>query len=530
MQKQKNILFIHTDQQRADMMGCYGNHHLNTPHLDAFAQSGVTFMNAHCVHPLCSPSRATWITGEYIHSHGLWRNGTALDKNRENVVKSLYNQGFDTCVVGKAHLEPYDGDFSIFEESMHLNNMEYTPTPEECWDFWKHHNFKEEGYYGYHDVRLGLGHGDYGMTGGQYGLWVHENHAEDLPLFLRENGKSEDTSYDAWKSLVPLPTHSTTWITNQVDDFLSEHTDKPFFLSVGFQEPHPPFQPPEPYCDMYESDDMPDPIGSVEDFGETLPEYILHYITRFNMKKLTPKRIKEIIALYYGMMTLVDDSVGRILASLEAHGLSEDTVVVFTSDHGDWMGDHGLNRKGAVHMKGLTQIPMIIRWPGISKAGLKVNRVSSQIDLAATFYDAAGVKPHYTNQGTSLRKVLTGEIDANRDYALIEHCHETYYPDGLLEKNIYERRNGGAKEASIRKELVNHQKRDMIMKTVVTDTYRFTWVPSLNYGELYDLVADPNECNNLFNKDLELQQVAEKQMLLALIESTNRCQERGYLV
>lgn len=528
MKKQPNILFIHTDQQRTDTMGCYGNELIKTPNIDEFAKSAVTFTNAHCSHPLCSPSRATWITGEYIHSHGLWRNGTALDPNRENVVKSLAENGYGTCVVGKAHLVPYNADQKIFAESMHLDNMVCNPTPEECWDYWKNNKF-ENGYYGYNDVRLALGHGDYGMSGGHYGLWVHENHPDKLPLFKRENGKSEDTSFDAWKSKVPLEVHSTTWITDQVDEYISSHKDSPWFLSIGFQEPHPPFQPPEPYCDMYNPEDMPDPIGSIEDFGENLPEHIRHYITRDGITNISLKRIKEILALYYGMMTLVDDAVGRILKSLEDNGLSEDTLVVFTSDHGDWMGDHGLNRKGGVHITGLTQIPMIIRWPGVSKSGLRVDSVASQVDLAATFYDVAGLRPHFTNQGKSLRKVLSGEISKNREYALIEHCHECYHQDGKYENNMFSHLPVEERKDIVQRNIINHTEEDMFMKTIVTDTYRFTMAPTYDgYGELYNHVTDPKEEHNLYGIDMELQKQAEKQLLLALIQSTPRCQERTF--
>lgn len=527
MKKPTNILFIHTDQQRTDTMGCYGNKLIKTPNIDEFSKTAVTFTNAHCTHPLCSPSRATWITGEYIHSHGLWRNGTALDPKRDNVVKALRDNGYATCVIGKAHLTPYQADPKHFTESMHLNNPVIKPTEKECWDFWENSKF-ENGYYGFDDVRLALGHGDYGMSGGHYGLWMHKNHADKLPLFLRENGKNEDVSFDAWKSVVPLEVHSTTWITDQVEDYISNNKDKPFFMSVGFQEPHPPFQPPEPYCDMYDPEDMPEPFGTVDDFGKDLPEHIKHYITRNNVPNLTKKRFKEILALYYGMMTLVDDSIGQIFETLKKHDLTENTVVIFTSDHGDWMGDHGLHRKGGVHTKGLTQIPLIIRWPSVSKDDLKVCDVASQIDLAATIYDIANIRPHYTNQGISLRKVLTGEIDKNRDYALIEHVHEQYNQDGMYEKNIFPNLDKSKLKDKIQTKIINHEEKDMVMKTVVTNEYRFTTAPTFNYGELYDLINDPDEQNNLFDMDTQLQSKAEKQLLLALIETTPRCQERTF--
>lgn len=525
-QKNMNILLIHTDQQRTDTMGCYGNKIVKTPNIDKLAEQSTVFTNAHCAHPLCSPSRATWITGEYNHSHGLWRNGIQLSEERDNVVKSLANEGYETGIIGKGHYMPYEGDPDLFCESMHLSNPNFKVTEEKCWDFWKNHKF-EQGFYGFKDVRLGLGHGDYGMTGGHYGLWLYENHRDLVPRFFREQGLSEDTSFDAWKSTVPLEVHSTTWMANQADDFFEKNRENKFFLSIGLQEPHPPFQPPEPYCHMYNPEDMPDPIGDINDFGEELPAHIRHYITRQNMPNMTLKRQKEILALYYGMMTLVDDTVGNILESLEKHGLRENTVVIYTSDHGDWMGDHGLNRKGAVHSKGLTQIPMIINWPSVSKQQV-VEDVASQIDLAATIYDVANIRPHYTNQGKSLRNILDGEVSSHREYAYLEHCHECYRPGGTFEQNLFMHVDADKREQTVRTDIVNALDEDILMKTVVTNEYRFTYAPAIQYGELYDLVNDPEECHNLFGKDRDLQTKAEGVLLKAVIEATPKCGERTF--
>ncbi len=528
-EKPLNILFIHTDQQRADTLHCYGNNIVKTPNIDKLAQNSATFMNAHCTHPLCSPARASWITGEYIHSHGLWRNGTALDENRDNVVKSLAQSGYETCVIGKAHLMPYHADPALYCESVQTDNKVMGPSYEEVWDYWRNEKF-ENGFYGYKDVRLGLGHGDYGMTGGHYGLWVHENHPETEKLFLRENGFSEDTSFDAWKSAVPMEVHSATWITNEVDDYLKHNKDKKFFLSVGFQEPHPPFNPPKPYCDMYSPDDMPEPIGDEHDFGEELPYHIKHYMSRQGMPDLTMKRKKEILANYYGLVTLVDDAMGRIMDSLEKYGLADNTLIIFTSDHGDWMGDHNLNRKGGVHTSGLTKIPMIIKWPGVSKDGEKVHSVASQVDLAATIYDACNVKPHYTNQGVSLKNVLSGSENATRDYALIEHEHECYKDNSDFCKNVFSKTPQEKLKETVQCDLINETDKNWFMKTIVTDEYRFTYIPLVEYGELYDLKNDPNERVNLFNKDAELTAKAQKVMLRALIEATPLCQERKFPV
>lgn len=525
--KKTNILFIHTDQQRADTMGCYGNEIVKTPNLDQLAKEGTTFLNAHCAHPLCSPSRATWVTGEYISSHGLWRNGTKLSEERDNVVKSLLGQGYHTGSIGKVHLTPYHGDPKQFVESVHLDNKDNEVSEKACWDYWKKFN---ENYYGYDYVDMGIGHGDYGMTGGHYGLWIKENHSDKLPLFMRESALRGDTSYDAWKSEVPLEIHSTTWITDRVDTYFEAHTDEPFFLSVGFQEPHPPFQPPKPYCDMYQPEDMPIPVRRDGEWEDQMPEHIRHYLTRGDFGEITEQREQEIMALYYGMVTLVDDAVGRIMASLKKYGLEENTMIVFTSDHGDWMGDHHLHLKGAVHTNGLTRIPLIIKWPEVTVPGRSINHASSQLDLAATFYDAAGVKPHATNQGTSLRPVLNGDKDVLRDYVLIEHRHECYDGSGGFASNVYGHLGPDEQKKEAQKELINYLDQDILMKTIVTDDYRLSYIPVLNYGELFDLKKDPDELYNLWNKDHELQSRAMLKLLDALIEATPKSQEREWVV
>lgn len=523
-EKQKpNILFINTDQQRADTLGCYGNEIIKTPNLDKLAAEGVSFQNMHCTHPLCSPARASWVTGEYIHSHGLWRNGTKLDQKKDNVIKSLKNNGYSTGLIGKLHLTNYLGDPMHNPESIRTNNQNYPMSEKLVMDYWK---FFKPPYFGYDYVNMTLGHGDYGMTGGHYGLWINENHKDKLPLFYRDKALDGKNSYDTWKSAVPIEIHSSTWITDRADEFLSENTDKPFVLSVGFQEPHPPFCPPKPYCDMYNPDDIPLPVRREGEWGEKPPCHVDYYHKRGKGDEITEQREREMLAAYYGFVTLIDDSVGRLLASLEKYGLSDNTIVIFTSDHGDWMGDHSLHFKGAVHMRGVTRIPMIVKWPNVAKKGLKIDHVASQIDIAATMYDIAGVKPHYTNQGESLREAISGDTSHMRDYALIEHCHEKYDEDGYYVNNHFEDVPAEQRKAAAQSNLINHTDKDIHMKTIVTDDYRFSYVPEYNYGELFDHKNDIDELYNLYGKDTDMEREATKELLKALGECTPKCQER----
>ncbi|MFR9708118.1 sulfatase [Paenibacillus sp. MB22_1] len=494
-----NILFIHTDQQRADSLGCYGNTVIRTPNLDQLAASGTLFENAHCTHPLCMPSRATLLTGRYMHAHRLYRNGIPLSKQEQTIAHLLSKSGYATALIGKAHFTPYKGDPKVNPESVQINNG---VAPEECWAYWQRF---EGPYYGFDHVQMSMGHGDYGMMGGHYGLWVHEQHPDKVPLFDQDiHGEPSDGVYRSWKSAVPLEIHSSTWTTNKAIEFIKQNKDRPFYAWIGYQEPHEPFNPPRPYCDMYDPQEILLPVGRDGEWGSEPPEHVQYYLNRGKWKDIREEKVREIIAHYYGCVSMIDDCIGRLMKTLEEEGLADNTIIVFTSDHGEWLGDHGLWLKGAVHARGLTRIPLMIKWPGTTVSGRRVSNVASLIDVMPTLLDAAGAEIPYGVQGTSLRSVLAGEQDKVRDYALIEHRHEPYHLNIQLEKEEL---------------VINKGREEWHMKTIVTDRYRLSYIPSAQYGELYDHQTDPDELNNLWDKFPELRVQLQLQLLDSLIET-----------
>ncbi|MCG8502819.1 MAG: sulfatase-like hydrolase/transferase [Firmicutes bacterium] len=521
--RKTNILFINTDQQRADSLGCYGNSIVKTPNIDRLAEEGVLFENAYCVHPLCSPSRTTWLTGRYIHSHGYWRNGRGVREGEIYQSAVLKENNYKTALIGKAHLTPTHGDPHKYLESYQtINGI----SEDECWNFWKNYN---DPYFGFEHVRLSIGHGDRCVNGGHYASWLHENFPEKVPLFFKEQALDpDDVSYQSWKSAVPLEIHPATWIADETIAFMEKNKDQPFFATVGFQEPHPPFNPPAPYCYMYNPEDMPSPPYRENEWGDDPPEHIKFYLERNRWDRVTKDKEREILAHYYGAVTMLDDAIGRILKALDDLGLAENTMVVFTSDHGDWLGDHKLWLKGAVHTRGLIRVPLIMKWPGAAKAGLRIKSVASQIDLASTLYDAVNVKEPYGVQGKSMRKVLAGEAGAVRDYALVEHRHECYREDSPLANRLAADLAACEKRKKMERELVNWRDKDLIFKTIVTDQYRLTYAPAIGYGELFDYREDPNECCNLWDTHVELRKSLLIKLLDALIESTDPLPEREY--
>lgn len=510
--KKPNILFIHTDQQRADSMGCYGNPIVRTPNIDRLAAGGVLFENAYCTHPLCMPSRATLLTGRYMRAHGLYRNGIALDEGEVLISDVLKRAGYRTGLLGKAHFTPYKGDPKTQPESVQVNNG---VSHEECWDYWSRF---EGPYYGFDHVRMAMGHGSYGMMGGHYGLWVHREHPEKVALFSQDAAlEPTDPRYPSWKSAVPPEIHSSTWITDRTIEFIRDSAadGQPFYAWVGYQEPHEPFNPPKPYCDMYRPEDVRLPARRDGEWGAEAPEHVRFYLQRAKWGEITEAKAREIIAHYYANVTLVDDCVGRVVAYLQEAGLYDNTIIVFTSDHGEWLGDHGLWLKGAVHARGLTQIPLIVRWPGADRPGLRVGGVASLVDVMPTLLDAAGADIPYGVQGGSLRAVLGGQATGTRDYALVEHRHEPYRINRQFEED-------GA--------VINRGERDFYIKTLVTDRYRLSHIPGSDYGELFDLAEDPDELHNLWHAEPELRKELQLKLLDALIETEDPLPQRTWAV
>jgi len=527
MSHQPNILFIHTDEQRVDSLGCYSNDIVSTPHIDGLADDGVTFDEGHCTHPLCSPSRGTLMTGRYPNSHGTWRNGIPLSTEETTIADRLSNAGYQTGLLGKAHFTPYRGNPEIHPESVQTIAVD----EEECWDYWRNFNGP---YYGFEHVEMTIAHGHRSVHGGHYGLWLEENHPEAKPLFQQE-AALDDTylAVNSWKSAAPLEAHSSTWVADRTIEFIEQNAgDQPFFGWVGFPDPHFPYDPPEPYCHRYDPEEVPlpvDPAGEVWE-DEDVPQYITFHLEEkygIDFRELTEAKQREIIAHTYAMVDLVDDSVGRILEALEAQGIADDTIIVFTSDHADWLGDHGLFQKGIPHARDLTRIPWIVKWPGVNEPGRRVQAPTSQVDLVPTLLDAAGVDIPYGVQGESLRPVLTGEQEALRPFAYVEHRHEAFHEEGMFAQNAREGVGGG-----LMQDIISWGDEDIHVKTVYADGHRFSYVTGVpeSYSELFDLAADPEEMTNLWGEDSDLERRMFEHLTEALIHAQDPLPEREHPV
>lgn len=527
MTDRPNVLFIHTDEQRADTLGCYGNDRVSTPNVDRLAEAGATFESAHCTHPLCMPSRGSLLTGRYPSAHGTWRNGVPIQAEERTIAELLGEAGYETGLFGKAHFTPYQGDPEEHPESVQVDAV----GEEACWDFWRDFDGP---YYGFDRVETVLMHGPNEALGGHYGRWLAEEHPEARDLIEQDAAVGEtDPAYNVWTSALPVDLHSSTWVADRTIEFIDAAAE-PFFGWVGIPDPHFPYDPPEPYAEKYDPGEvaMPvDPEGEV--WGEDPPRYVAYHLEEkygTDWREVPESVRREMLANYLAMVDLVDDAVGRILDALAERGLAEDTVVVFTSDHGDWMGDHGLFQKGLPHTRGLTRIPWVMRWPGVAEPGRRVESVASQVDMVPTLLDACGVEIPYGVQGESLRPVLTGERERLREFALVEHRHEAYRPESFFVRNT------GAADVeemeAMQDNLINWGPEDVHVKTVYTDRYRYSRVSGVpeDYGELFDHERDPGECENLWGRRPALRSRLTDVLVDAMLHAEDPLPERRYPV
>ena len=487
MSDRPNILFFITDQQRADWLGCYGHPVLQTPNIDGIAEQGMRFDDFYVASPVCMPNRASLMTGRYPSLHGLRYNGCCLPAHATTFVDVLAGHGYRTASIGKSHLQPFTGidaeprvdrdelgrldeavrfEMPFFaEEQAHLargNEQVAFPTP----------------YYGFQSVDMLTAHGF--KSGGHYTQWLLAQSPDGLSLLDPKNQLKHNYSCpQAVRLPIPEALYTTSYVKEKALDFLhkTEASDTPFFAFVSFNDPHHPFNPPGKYWDMYNPDDFPVPpdyeelINPIEPLQRVRTDYLagLPPKTMETVFMATPHQIQEAMALTAGLITMIDDAIGDILEKLKETGKFDNTIIIFTSDHGDFLGDHSLMLKGAIPYRGVTRVPFIWSDPKDRRKS-SCDALTSTLDVSASLIERVGAKPYWGMQGQSLCPLLNGEAES-RDQYLIE------YEDGMS-------RFGFDEPAFVR--------------SLLTRTHRLTLYRGQDFGELYDLEHDPLEQHNLF--------------------------------
>ena len=376
-----NILWYCTDQQRFDTIGALGNPRVITPHIDALVESGVAFTHAYCQSPICTPSRSSFMTGMYPSRVHNTRNGNDTFPTYPPVITKLIAEaGYRCGLIGKFHLQS--------------SGRRTEPRLDDGFSYWKFSHAPRDDWKSGHD----------------YADWVRSK-GGDLNA-LRDH---EDR--------VPTELHQTSWATERAIEFLdaSDNDQEPWLLNLNIYDPHPPFIPPRSYADLFDPATLPGPHFKPSDLEQQKKLSVLDFQDEIRSPEEHQATLAQ--ARYYAMIAQIDDQFQRILNHLDKTGQRDNTVIVFTSDHGEALGDHGLMYKGCRFYEGLVRVPLIFSWPQRFQHCMQANGLVELLDMSATLLELCGVTlPEYF-QGRSLLPVLTGEAspDHFREYVRSEY-------------------------------------------------------------------------------------------------------------
>ena len=476
--KRPNFLIISADQQRADCFGFAGRR-IKTPNLDKLAQDGTRFDAAITPCVVCQPARASILTGQLCRTHGVHDNGIDLDPaiGNRGFAGTLATSGYSTAFFGKAH-------FSTYHTFVPTGTPESIASSSDYDDTWY------GPYMGFNHVEMMLvGHNwflpEKPPSGQHYERWFYaDGKGDEKNRLYQENAHDTKNAAQTWHSKLPVKWHNSTWTADRAIDWLQTREDnsRPFCTWVSFPDPHHPFDCPLPWSTLHAPEDVDLPVHRRRDL-DSRPwwhEAVLtsepsgkkeHAEIRKQYSRISEQsdgQLREIIANTYGQIALIDDQVGRLMSTLQTLGLDENTVVIYISDHGDWLGDHGLVLKGPMHYDGLLRVPLITRGPGV-KANTVVTEPVSTMDIGPTLFDYADCTPQLTQHGTSLRDLMAGEVSPRR-YARAEW-------------ELLPTRAGVA----------------LSLQVVRTKTHKLTLDLLSGAGELYDLQQDPHEMHNRFD-------------------------------
>ena len=398
--KQPNILLIMTDQHNAEYLNCLGKTFLKTPNLDELARQSVIFRSAYSPSPGCGPSRAAIFTGQYALDNGVYTNWVQVKSNSILFTEHLKRNGYFNIIIGKLYLAPADSshgfDYRRICDSPH-------------------------GIYNKKEVE-----------DNDYLPWAAAGMGISVEKLLEKTGESElsnveDTSFWVGKPWIDKKYHLTTWTGNEAVSAISGYkNEKPFFMHVSFFGPHHPYSTCEPWNSMYDPKEVPLPPT----LGQVQPGAQKGFHANW-----TESQWREIIARYSGSISAIDFQVGRIIAALKEKGLWENTIIVFTADHGDHMGDYSQIGKGTM-LESSVRVPFFIKPAGRKLSGRECPDVINLIDLYSTFLDYAGVKDADVSDSRSLRGLLTG-APAWQDETFSSMCS----PDGRNGQVMYINKN-----------------------------------------------------------------------------------------
>jgi arylsulfatase A-like enzyme len=436
--KQPNILLIMTDQHRFDCLGCHGHPLVKTPNIDKFANNGVDFQRAYSQSAICMPSRLSVFTGQYLHTHGIQANQKTIDINHLTTLPNILKEhGYQTAAIGKTHSGPSDK-------------------------------------LGFEYFRICAG--------------THADETNDYNEYLKANNLScqpgnNYKSYDAFTSNIPYKHSVETWTGNECIDYLNKRDLKtPFFLWATFERPHAPTSVPHDNPFPYNPNDV-----ELEEYNETW--YTKPETTRpgcenmWNVYNTGEDKLRQAIANYLSLISMIDDQVGRIIDKIEASGQLEDTIIIFTADHGEFCGKYGQFGKNTSTFDVLYRVPFIWYQKGVTDKE-RVTELVELIDTMPTILDLAGIDCPNSVQGDSFAAVFNGSS---------KRCGTPW----------------DAKNAVFFE--------TPFVKTVRTQTHKLSYYfkESRSWGQLYDMAKDPDELENLYGRPeiVHIQRELETELL-----------------
>ena len=375
-----NVLILYTDEHRFDCLGAMGNDEIDTPHLDALAADGVLYRNSFCVWPVCTPSRLSLLTGQYVHQHGGRSNRSTLPPAIPTFATILRDAGYSTAAVGKMHFTPAYQDVGFSEMVLAEQNGRGRNVDD------YHRYLKDKGLINANDLI---------DQERQYRLMAPEEYW---------------ATFGAQVSDLPDEHHITTWVGDRAVSVISDwESDSPNLLMVGFLKPHHPFDPPAPWDEYYDPKDM----SPLPGWTDSVPA---HDLARsrgyFNNPTLTREALQRVTAYYYATITHVDRHVGRIIEELKRRDLYDETLIIFTSDHGEYLGFHHMLTKGNHLYDPLAKVPLIIKFPRQRFKGMISDDLVNTLDVTATILREARQQLAPDMRGSRLGGAGPGHEDA----------------------------------------------------------------------------------------------------------------------
>ncbi len=464
MMDKPNVIVITTDQQRYDSLGLHGSSFMHTPAMDRIGNEGVSFSRAYCPNTVCTPSRVSIMTGLHLSRHGAYNIGTSSVIDSSYFLSSILGEnGYRTHHIGKAHWYPWAAD-NPETAAIDQEGSPYTD------------------FAGFQTAEVCRGHGTWGLTG-HYAHWLQEKGYSPEQFAVEQLFTDDPNETGDWN--LPVSAHSNSWLAERAIHFLKNHTkNQPFYLNLGFQDPHHPHILPQDFEDRVDPADIPLPechLDEEKNLAEHIPFFHQGGIgtSRFNGKFQMAgngnsawkpyfqdeRKARATRAYYYSMVQLIDKRLGEILDTLDEQGLRENTIVVFTTDHGEMLGDHGIGQKGPLIYEGVTHIPFLMRYPAGFEPG-NIDDCVSLTDVVPTILDFVQIEDSAARDGISLKNYLQGGMAPERKGVRIEYKEE---PDRIR------------------------------YKCWVTKDWKLAVYLGESFGELYDLTNDPGERNNLFH-------------------------------